>query len=136
MVGVLSDPQVHPFSLLVLSELARLVFLLVQSFRGPKLGPTAVAGTPPPLPTLPTLPTLLGPAVVTGLWIVGAAIFLQSYLSGFGIGSQPPSFPGPTCTYTPHPRQMSAATVYREGTVSKNDDIYATRFVRTESRMG
>src|SRR5262249_37796049 len=68
-------------------EGARLVFLLVQSLRGPGLRPTAVAGTPP------LLPTILGPALVTGLWIVGAAIFLQPFLIFVGVGPQAPFHP-------------------------------------------
>jgi ABC-type dipeptide/oligopeptide/nickel transport system permease subunit len=77
------------FSFVVLSEVARLVVLLVQSRRGLGLRPAAVAGAAPPLPTI------LGPAVVTGLWIVGAAICLQPFLYAFGVVSQPPFEPWP-----------------------------------------
>lgn len=76
------------FTLFLVGEVIRFVYLLSRSPRSAQ-----AATSRPTSGTVSVLPGIRGPAAVTGLWIAGGAVLVQSTLSFYGIGAQPPILP-------------------------------------------
>lgn len=78
--------------LVVVGEVLRLIYLLVQRIRGRDVAPSSAAGR--------MVSTgwwrLVGPAVVVGLWIAGDTLLLEPLLSFYGVGLGLPSPPLPS----------------------------------------
>jgi peptide/nickel transport system permease protein len=90
----------HPFAiwpqvslvlvdLLVVGELARFGYLLVQRLRSRK-APQALGGT---VPANQTGLSIVGPAVVVGLWIAADALLIEPPFIFYGVGLPPPPIP-------------------------------------------
>ena len=89
-------------TLFLVGEVARFGYLLFRSLRSAHPAqpaqPAHVAASAPgrapgTRPVLAAVLAVLGPAAVTGLWIAGDAILVQSILVLYGIGDQPPLEP-------------------------------------------
>ncbi|HZC77403.1 MAG TPA: hypothetical protein VE258_06610, partial [Ktedonobacterales bacterium] len=92
----LTEGTLPLLTLFLVGEVARFGYLLFRSLRPaqpaqPVHAPAVVraAGQRPALP----LSAVLGPAAVTGLWIAGDAVLVQSFLLFYGISDQPPLSP-------------------------------------------
>jgi peptide/nickel transport system permease protein len=78
--------------LVVVGEVLRLVYLLVQRIRGKDVAPAPAAGAT----SVPGWWRLVGPAVVVGLWIAGDTLLLEPHLAFYGVGLGLPSPPLPS----------------------------------------
>jgi peptide/nickel transport system permease protein len=76
-------------SLFLVGEVVRFGYLLFRSLRSGQARAAVSSLTPGKVPVL----LILGPAVVTGLWIAGDAILDQNVLAFYGIGTFPPRDP-------------------------------------------
>jgi peptide/nickel transport system permease protein len=76
-------------TLFLVGEVGRFGYLMFRSL--PAKPRAAVSSLTPG--KMPALTTMLGPAVVTGLWIAGDAVLVQNILAFYGIGDTPPFDP-------------------------------------------
>jgi peptide/nickel transport system permease protein len=92
----LTDFPALLMTLFLVGEVARFSYLLFQSLRPaqpaqPAHATASAAGRASS--TRLALSAVLGPAAVTGLWIAGDTVLVQSILVLYGIGDQPPLEP-------------------------------------------
>jgi peptide/nickel transport system permease protein len=72
--------------LLVVGEVARFGYLLIQRLR-------QVKALPAPGASVPAWLSIVGPAAVVGLWIAADALLIEPSLLDFGVGLPPPPIP-------------------------------------------
>jgi peptide/nickel transport system permease protein len=95
----LTDFPALLITLFLAGEVARFSYLLFRSLRPaqpaqPAHAAASAAGRASSIrPALAAVLPVLGPAAVTGLWIAGDAVLVQSILVLYGIGDQPPLEP-------------------------------------------
>jgi peptide/nickel transport system permease protein len=95
----LTDFPALLITLFLVGEVARFSYLLFQSLRPAQPAQPAHAAASArgrasnTKPVLSAVLAVLGPAAVTGLWIAGDAVLVQSILVLYGIGDQPPLEP-------------------------------------------